>query len=78
MPPAPTLAGLDPGRIETFVERVTRARDFGPALDRWKVLTREGWDVAALTLDEGGQVVELVGLGFRYLELADDAARLSA
>ena len=62
------FGGLDPSQpVEFFLERVTRARDFAPALARWKALAADGWDVTALAGEDGGQVVELVGLGCRYV-----------
>lgn len=46
---------------EFFVERV---RPVDPAaLDRWKALESEGWDVTALV---DAQATTMVGLGFRY------------
>lgn len=37
------------------------------AIERWKQMKREGWDVDALTYDDGGQVTTLIGLGCRDL-----------
>lgn len=62
--PARTFAGLVP-ELETFIERAG-AREAAAVLDRWSALREEGWDVEALTYDDGGQVTELVGLGYRY------------
>jgi len=50
-----------------FIERETRPSAFVFAIDRWKRLKAEGWDVDALTFDDGGQVTALVGLGCRYV-----------
>jgi hypothetical protein len=58
------FAGLEL-ELETFLERVP-VKQSGAALERWRELEREGWDVTALTYDAGGQVLELVGLGCRY------------
>jgi hypothetical protein len=58
------FAGLEL-ELETFLERVP-VSESGAALERWRELEREGWDVSALTYDAGGVVLELVGLGCRY------------
>lgn len=60
------FAGIAPElELESFLERVP-ASDAGAALERWRELELEGWDVTALTAEDGGQVLELVGLGCRY------------
>jgi hypothetical protein len=50
------------------VSRIERARpsEAPAALARWKRWQAEGFEVTALAGDEGGQVVTLVGLGYRY------------
>ena len=63
--PLVPFAGVRPGEVECFIERVP-AREAAAAIDRWRELQREGWDIEALTYDDGGQVTELVGLGCRY------------
>jgi hypothetical protein len=49
---------------EFFIERVP-VKEID-ALMRWKTMKDAGWEVDALTYDDGGQVTELVGLGCRY------------
>lgn len=60
------FGGLNPEQIETFVERVELQGEFVDALDRWRAMRGEGWDVTALTVEDGGQLIALVGLGWRY------------
>jgi len=55
------------GQYDWFIERVP-AREAVSAIERWKQMQREGWDIEALTYDNGGQVTELVGLGCLYCE----------
>jgi hypothetical protein len=54
------FAGLTPD-VAFFIERTTPIEP--AALDRWKALEGEGWDVTAL-VDE--QATTMVGLGCRY------------
>lgn len=57
------FAGIGPlTPADWFVERVSMA-EATKALDRWKVLQREGWDVTALGAVDG---THLIGLGCLY------------
>jgi hypothetical protein len=56
-----TFAGVHPEDVEFFLERVTPPT--GEALDRWKDLQLQGWDVTALV---DAEATTMVGLGCRY------------
>ena len=62
------FAGLY-SELETFLERVPM-RHAVWALDRWKQLEREGWDVTALGATDG---THLIGMGCRYLSATERA-----
>jgi hypothetical protein len=64
-----TFAGIGPGLVESFLERVelAGAGKVAAALERWRELELEGWDVTALGAVDGSH---LIGLGFRYRPLA--------
>jgi hypothetical protein len=59
------FAGLEPGAVESRIERVTPA-DSVHALARARAWRAEGWDVEALTVEDGGQYLGLVLLACRY------------
>jgi hypothetical protein len=65
------FAGVSRSDYEFFVERVD-LRSSGAAnraIDRWRRLERDGWDVMALGHVDGSH---MIGLGCRYLvELRD-------
>jgi hypothetical protein len=54
------FAGLSQD-VEFFIERTTPVEP--AALERWKALEGEGWDVTALIDD---QATTMVGLGWRF------------
>ena len=57
------FAGASAREYSFWLERV---EPIDPAaLDRWKALSREGWDVTAL-VDEPPPGTHLIGLGHRY------------
>ena len=68
------FAGLDPGSVQSFIERIGEA-DFPAARDRWKQLQAEGWDVVVLYEFDGH---EIVGLGWRYRAIGALEDRLAS
>ena len=56
------FAGIRP-ELETFLERAPM-NQAPAALDRWKQLEENGWEVTALGAVDGSH---LIGLGCRYL-----------
>jgi hypothetical protein len=61
-----TFAGIRPEDVASFIERVDLTSGNAnalSALDRWKELQREGWDVEALCAEDGSH---MIGLGCLY------------